>query len=366
MITGLAAAATALSLAATAQAEQPLRAVTKELDESRSEVLRYWTDARMRSAEPAEMPQVEGRARAAVSKAPDGHGEPQRRRSSPPLPARMSKRAKPKLPKPARGTARASWYGMELPWMITSYGYTSATNAVGRLFFTMPSGDRNFCSASVVAPNVIVTAAHCVRDSDASARENSHYEFIPGKYGSSEPFGRFTGRAVTYWQEWYREDFQCNATECRANYSFDYAFITLNRNAAGYNVGQYTGSYGLWTGAPQSSVYILGYPGEGSWSANQDYPYHCRATPQKYNQYIGGGWDVGLSCLNTGGSSGGPWFQTASDGRAYISSVMSHTGKVYYQDTLCWWEGCPRYGTTTFGPYFDSNAPRLLAIAKTR
>jgi V8-like Glu-specific endopeptidase len=362
---GLAAAATAMSLAATAQAEPTLRAVTHELEESRAEVLRYWTPARLSSAEPAEMPALQGGARSASRRAPDGDA-PQMRPKSPALPSRTTSIAKPRLPKPARSVARASWYGVELPWLVTSQGYTSAANAVGRLFYTMPSGYRNYCSASVVATNVIITAAHCVRESAQNGRENTNFEFIPGKYGSSEPFGRFTGRAVTYWNGWYEDAFKCANIGCATNFSMDYAFITLNRNAAGYNVGQYTGSYGLWTGAPKSSVYVLGYPGEGSWGTYADYPYHCRATPQAYYQYLGGHHDVGLSCHNTGGSSGGPWFQTASDGRPYVSSVMSHMGVVKWQSASCTSNNCPRYGTTFFGPYFDSDTTRLLAIAKTR
>jgi V8-like Glu-specific endopeptidase len=366
LITSLAAVATAMSFAATAQAEPTLRAVTHELDESRAEVLRYWTEARLRRAEPADMPAIQGRARTALRRAPDDRGAPQGRRTPPPLPAQNTSIAKPRLPRPARATARASWYGVELPWLITSRGYTNATNAVGRLFYLTPEGS-SFCSASVVAVNVIVTAAHCVRDSAERGSEYSSFVFVPGKYGSSEPFGRFTGRAVSVWNGWYEDRFKCAAgTGCAVNYSMDYAFITLRPNAAGYNVGQYTGWYGLWTGAPQTSVYVLGYPGEGTWSAYADYPYHCRATPQSYYRYVENRFDVGLSCHNTGGSSGGPWFQTASDGRSYVSSVMSHMGVVHWQSASCVGGKCPRYGNTFFGPYFDADTSRLLAIARGR
>jgi V8-like Glu-specific endopeptidase len=366
VIAGLAAAATALSLAATAQAETPLRAVTHELDESRAEVLRHWTPARMRNADAAEMPALRRGAGIASRTAPDGRGTPQRRRTSPPLSARAAPIAKPRLPK--RAKARASWFGVELPWLITSYGYTSANSAVGRLFYTKPDGQPSFCSATVVATNVILTAAHCVRaDTSENGWENSSFVFVPGVYGSIDQSKRFTGRAVSYWSEWYDDDYKCaQGTGCDTNFSMDYAFITLNRNAAGRNVAELTGSYGLWPGAPKSSAYVLGYPGEGTWAQYANYPYHCRSTPQAYYQYIGGRYDVGLSCHNTGGASGGPWFQTASDGRSYISSVMSHMGTIHWQNSSCQQYGCPRFGNTFFGPYFNNDTTRLLAIARAK
>jgi hypothetical protein len=191
----------------------------------------------------------------------------------------------------------------------------------------------------------------------SSAAFHTSFQFVPAVYGASRPYGGFTGRHVSVYSGWATGG---------GYYPMDYAFVTLNRNTAGYNVSQYTGAYGLWPNAPKANAYVLGYPGEGTWSNYQNYPYHCSSPIQRYNAYAGGRYDVGLSCYNTGGSSGGPWFITASDGRAYIASVMSHMGVVKWQSSSCTWNGCARYGTTFFGPYINGETTQLLSIARTK
>ena len=342
----------------------PLEPEVRQLPESTSEVQKFWTPERLRSAKAAEMPSGKGSERS-LRNVPGPTGAPRGGHKAPPAPKRLRS-------KPPRSTHSAQpgrslrWSGREIGWNNISYSYTSATKAVGRLFYTMPSGYRNFCSASVVATNVIMTAAHCVQNGKTGAY-NSLFEFIPAVYGTSKPYGSFTGRATSVYTGWASPSY--NNTIGTGGWGYqpmDYAFITLRPNAGGYNVGQYTGWYGLWPNAPKGTAYVLGYPGEGSWAANQNLPYHCKSPIQEYNRYYESRYDVGLSCYNTGGSSGGPWFLTASDGRAYVASVMSHMGVVKWQQPTCTWEGCARYGTTFYGPYLNNETVNLFNLAKAK
>jgi V8-like Glu-specific endopeptidase len=356
----------ALAIAAPAQADQPLEASVHRVEESRSETLRFWSDARMRNARPAAMPAAPA-ALPRVEQAPDGTGRPRAAAKVASASARPRAAAKRRPPAPVRtgGTARASWVGLELPWSNISQGYTTPMQAVGRLFYRTPAGGNSFCSASVVATNVIITAAHCIQNG-ANGAYNNTFSFVPAVNGTSRPYGSFAARSISVWNGWASPSYRCTAgTGCHGYQAMDYAFITLQPNAAGYNVGQYTGAFGLWPNAPSGNIYLLGYPGEGSWASRQNTPYHCQAPIQRYSRYVEDRYDVGLSCYNTGGSSGGPWFLRGSNGVMYIASVMSHMGKVYFQNPSCGLN-CGRYGYTFFGPYLNAETTQLLAIARSR
>ena len=272
----------------------------------------------------------------------------------------------PRLPGRERQRPAARWYGTELPWSNWSYGYTGSTKAVGRLFFMTPTGASS-CSASVVAANVVVTAAHCVEDG-ASGADFWGFKFVPNVYGASQPFGSFIGRAVSAYGGWASASYNCVAgTGCSGYFPLDYAFVTLSPNASGYNVAQYTGAYGIWPNAPEVRRVPPGLPVGGELVVQPELPVALQvADPALHGDTPENRYDVGMSCYDTGGSSGGPWFQTASNGVSYISSVMSHMGVVKWQNPTCRSNGCPRYGTTFFGPYFNDDTTRLLGIAKTR
>lgn len=135
----------------------------------------------------------------------------------------------------------------------------------------------------------------------------------------------------------------------------DYAFVILYPNYSGHNAGDYTGTVGFLANAPlYQRDYHLGYPLEGPWRqfCGQDCrPWYCLAPIQRYDQYYGGGFDEGMSCLTSGGASGGPILQYYN-GRWYIASVLSHMGVVHP------WNG-ERYGISFFGPYLDNTTISL-------
>jgi len=60
--------------------------------------------------------------------------------------------------------------------------------AAGKLFFNKPDGSAWLCSASLIQPGLIVTAAHCVCDFGTQTFY-SNWQFIPAYYNGARPYG---------------------------------------------------------------------------------------------------------------------------------------------------------------------------------
>ena len=116
--------------------------------------------------------------------------------------------------------------------------YTSA----GKLFFTRENGEIANCSAAFAgAPNLIVTAAHCVMDADGAW--NSDFLFIRA-YGSSAQ-DTYAISCVAIPEEW--GEIQSDQPGL-----YDYAFLQAGRQGKG-------GSLGIANGMPQDALKIIGY-----------------------------------------------------------------------------------------------------------
>jgi len=359
-VTGVAAADTPAGTASSAHTER----------RSAAEITRHWTPKRLRSARALKLPAVKRAKPAATSRrAPGGApGVVEGSRS------RLGARGVESLIGRPSGSSRArsSFAGLELPWSNTSYGAANPINPVGRLFFRTYNRPTNswrdsYCTGTLVAANIVMTAAHCVREGIPNGVSNNTFTFAPGVNGTSRPFGTFTGRNAATTTSWYSAPYyNTTGTSGGGYYGQDYAFVVLNRNAAGRNAGDVAGTYGFAYNAPTSNVYHLGYPGEGGWagcSTTSCRPWHCASPIQKYSQYGYGKWDVGFSCYTTGGASGGPNFQLIN-GRWYVTSVLSHMGQVHCQNGM---NPCPagqaRYGLSFFGSYLDADVMSLYNFA---
>lgn len=193
--------------------------------------------------------------------------------------------------------------------------------AVGKVYI---SGG-GYCSASVISPNVIVTAAHCVYDTSAN-RWYSGWTFVPADRNGAAPYGSFAWSSAKVLSGWI------NASGTVRRY--DVALIKLRPNSAGRNVSYYTGYLGRsWNYGYTVNLHAMGYPSNLS---SGRYTYTCTA------ETFSGGTDVlGMGCNMTYGSSGGPWIRAfAPNVTGYVDSVVSG--------------GTP--GTNTFyGPRFSSS-----------
>jgi len=201
--------------------------------------------------------------------------------------------------------------------------------AMGRLTFRTSSTSTSSCTATVISPHVIVTAAHCVYDT-GSNRFYSNFAFTPAWRNGSGPYGTFyytNARVLSGW---------INASSAVRRY--DVAVIKLANNSYGRSVSYYTGSLGRsWNYGYTQNIHAFGYPSN---LGSGKYTYACTA------ETFSGGTDVlGMGCNMTYGSSGGPWLRVYAPFSG-SSSSNSITGVVS--------GGTP--GTNTFyGPRFSSN-----------
>ncbi len=182
--------------------------------------------------------------------------------------------------------------------------YLAATNTIypyrasGKLFFNI--GTSTFvCSASLIRPGIVVTAAHCVVNFGAR-QFYSNWRFVPGYRNGVAPFGTFTAVQARILSSYYNGTDPCaqRGVICQN----DVAVLALNSN-----VGNSTGWYGYgwnafgFTGSGLAQITQIGYPGcldnGGLMQRNDSQGF--RSASLANNTIIGS-----LMC---GGSSGGPW-----------------------------------------------------------
>lgn len=250
---------------------------------------------------------------------------------------------------------------------------------VGRIYFT---GGQGFCSGSLVAANIVLTAGHCLYgyagggglcfvggggafNSDIA---NGGLTFVPGQWGQQKPYGEFTSRAATVAVPWSDAFNNCTVenernVEPNAYYAaYDYAFIVLKPNSSGRNAGDVVG--GWFTIAPEYQglwYWSIGYPSDGWFdtATGGNYPYYCYSKAAEFSKALSAtgavGWEAGIGCLSTGGSSGGPWIVDANgDGRwTEVAGLNSHGP-----------ETTTGLGMNMWSPWFTRAAVDLLNYAK--
>ena len=213
----------------------------------------------------------------------------------------------------------------------------------GKVFWDMGSGYYATCSAAVVSSlsyDLIVTAAHCVYDTQARKwYNNNNWVFVPGFSYNSRPYGTWPARNFIVRNAWIYS----------ADYNSDVAFVALSRSN-GWRIQQYVGSQGIAFNQPRLAyTSSFGYPSNLDSGLRLRY---CQAYTQnsRYtsNNYIG----QGLSCNMGKGCSGGPWLQyfSESTGIGYVTSVNSFM--------------VLSIPNVLNGPYFETNIASLYNTAK--
>jgi hypothetical protein len=196
-----------------------------------------------------------------------------------------------------------------MPWVRGG----AVARTTGRVFFRLDGVDYA-CSGSVVggpAPDVVVTAAHCV--SDGAGGWAYDWTFVPGYSDGRAPYGRYLARAFYVAGPWANG----------ADEADDVAFVTVwpaRVGGAMRSVASEVGSQPIQFGHRGSPAAVFGYPAEGDYNgASLDY---CQG-PVRPDPY--GAADSGIRCSMTEGDSGGPWlsdFRPAA-GRGVITGVTS-------------------------------------------
>ena len=345
------------------------------VEKSPQQLISEWTPERMKNAKPMARlsGELHGRRQAADASHPRGplaqgvpttSGKPLAglgpRSNAPgskqrPVNLRKPLRSTP-LAKPQKGTRRLqhapNW---TLPTAWADW-YWSAN--VVKIYFVNESGGDSVCSGAVVAPDIVLTAAHCIYLGGFA----SDWVVVPGQWGTwglpgtGTGYGAWAARDAAVQTFWTTNHF----------FPYDYGFLVMSTNGASQHIGNVVGTVPILANAPialnQSYYWLFGYPGDG-WFEQWDglYPYSCWSP---YTDYLDVGdtgyYEIGMGCYATAGASGGPKY-ISYQGGWYIGSVVSHGNNNVDPcsgNVNCW-------SINEYGPYFNNDTITLYNFALT-
>lgn len=192
--------------------------------------------------------------------------------------------------------------------------------AAGKLFFNVPGGSA-WCTAGLIKPGVIVTAAHCVADFGKS-QFYSGWVFEPAFVNNIAPYGSYTGRTAIILTSYFNGTDSCAVSGIVCQ---DDVAVILLRQSAGTYPGTLTGWFGYgWNGysfnsSSETLVAQLGYPAAlDSGQVMERTDSQGGTVPSLSNNTV-------IGSLQTGGSSGGPWVANLGSPPA-LSGISNGTG----------------------------------------
>jgi len=231
-------------LSAPAQAAQPAEA--KAVQQSRAEVVHYWTPERMRTAVPLD------RTKGAGGKKP-----------------------------------RAQF-------PFTRYEPGTYNPAHGKVFFS-DGGTNYVCSGTALTSgnkSVVWTAGHCVNEGPGAYYTN--WAFVPAYKDGARPYGTWTARTLLTTSAW----------RTGGDFSHDLGAAVVNTNG-GATLTDTVGSRGAaFNQSPWQHYLSHGYPAAPPFSGGR--MYICEADLGTQDTSANPP-TLGIGCDMTGGSSGGGW-----------------------------------------------------------
>jgi hypothetical protein len=195
---------------------------------------------------------------------------------------------------PAAGPAAVPAASSPQRW--TSGGLISTT--AGKVFFSNSSGTYACSGDAVNSGNksIVATAGHCVVDAN-TGEVYQNWVFIPGYEHGNRPHGTFTASSL----HWMSQRIG------NPDPTWDAAFATMSP-LNGTRLVDAVGGEGIgFDQTPGQYVYSFGYGGSDA-EGNGEQLNWCAGTEVFESGHPGGGiW--GIDCIQTGGSSGGPFLQ---------------------------------------------------------
>ncbi len=213
------------------------------------------------------------------------------------------------------------------PQRWTGGGLISTT--AGKVFFHNPKDNGDYaCSGDAVNSDnhaVVATAGHCVVDTDGTSYQN--WVFIPAYDHGNRPFGTFAATSL-HWESQRIND---------SDAAWDAAFATVG-TVNGRNLVDTVGGEGIgFDQSPGQTVYSFGYGGSAAEGGGEQMNW-CTGTEINPGGHEGGGvW--GIDCVQTGGSSGGPFlanFDPSNGGGMQIGNISISAGSYEYHPYYGW------------------------------
>lgn len=218
------------------------------------------------------------------------------------------------------------------PWT----GGGAVVKTSGRVFFTFQGRTASCSGNSVTSQNgsTVMTAGHCVK---YQGSWHTDWVFVPGYDNGQAPYGQWSATKTLATDQW--------AASEDINYDVGAAVVAPRD---GKTLAATVGAQGLkFNGGYNKAMYAFGFPAADPYDGSK--LIHCSGNSSKdflFSQ------DHSLGCDMTGGSSGGPWFESFNEsaGTGLQVSVNSF-GYTFLPNRM-------------FGPYFGPEAKAVYDKAQ--
>lgn len=184
---------------------------------------------------------------------------------------------------------------------------------IGRINYQMPTATggwgSSWCTATPIGPNTIVTAAHCVFDTQRNIWYRN-FSFCPAYRNGACPYGQFA------WKKAWIPPQYLNAAAFHYGIRYDVAVLELGPNGVGKGVHQMVGYLSRsWNQPYVQNVRTIGYPqkfygGKYSWICQSSTIFKAVDIME-------------MGCNSGGGHSGGPWIRGFGSSNI-VNNVMSY------------------------------------------
>jgi len=215
-------------------------------------------------------------------------------------------------------------------------GGGAVTKTAGRVFFTY-QGRTASCSGDAVTSankSTVITAGHCVKLGGAF---HTNWVFVPGYNNGNAPYGTWTARLTNATPQWVASE----------DINYDVGAAVVNQ-LNGQSLTDVVGSQGIaFNQARGQNMYSFGYPAEAPYDGTK--LIYCSG--KVFNDFLLS-QDIGMTCNQTGGASGGPWFLSFNE--AAGTGIQNSVNSFKYNFISTW----------MFGPYFGTDAQNLYNTAQ--
>ncbi|WP_230984035.1 trypsin-like serine peptidase [Microbispora oryzae] len=182
--------------------------------------------------------------------------------------------------------------------------------------------------------SVVITAGHCVK---INGTFHKNWVFVPGYDRGERPNGTWPATTLLTTPQW----------DSGENMNYDVAAAVVAPQG-GRSLTDVVGGQGVAFNQPRGrQMYAFGYPAAAPFDGSK--LVYCSG--RAFDDFLNSD-DQGLNCTMTGGSSGGPWFSSFTDGTG--SGLLNSVNSFKYGFADFW----------MFGPYFGPEAQAVYNAAQ--